>query len=76
MIGVGGVKAWTENTITKSSYRREQLLNELHTHEIKKNLFGHINLLDLRRKWGCRLIISYFRRDHLLNESDWSRAPA
>ena len=54
MIGVGGVKAWTENTITKSSYRREHLLNEPRTHEIRTNVIGNLNLLDLRQNWGCR----------------------
>ena len=42
----------TENTITKSSYRRDHLLNEPRTHEIKKNLFGNLNLLGLSRNWG------------------------
>jgi hypothetical protein len=42
----------TENTITKSSYRRENLLNEPRTHEIRKNVFGNLNSLDLCRNWG------------------------
>ena len=50
----------TENTITKSSYRRENLLNEPRTHEIRKNVFGNLNLLDLCRNWGMSQIHSLF----------------
>ena len=72
MIGVGLMLETENNTITKSSYRREHLMNEPCTHEIRKNLFGNINLLDLRRNWGCLKFIPYFRRENF----DWSRASA
>ena len=71
MIGVG-LMLETENTITKSLYRREHLMNEPCTHEIRKNLFGNVNLLDLRRNWGRLKFIPYFRRENF----DWSRASA
>jgi hypothetical protein len=59
----------TENTITKSSYRRENLLNEPRTHEIRKNVFGNLNLLTFVETGGCRKFIAYFRCEHLPNES-------